>query len=531
MNNDSLITNVSLVEKIFHTKTAERWLYDEIRDTTNIDSDIFSLINNFHQIKVSTPKLYVGVSFAFSKVGIFVQNKPYILLGIDCETISEDLLALIMLGLRLSSDNEKKVVIFCGDKLTGGKLIQINQNILMLNILLLMRAQNYDSYSTNNLFSNIISNFKPESIVNINLEYIDYLTGDYSLLLNSLGIRTSKIFLNNPNDIACRQDRQFLAELNSGKFHYNELWVRSTLAQEYLFDIYKYRNISIEVYDSTIINESIKKIIFDRKESTEEHKLNKTTFTLCFIRQNRVDVSCVLNLHQEKELVIPTLHSVNRMLSFTNKRALAVELIIILDSGDEKTKEILYGAKNVGLLNNNTRLIEVDHKNLGASRRVGVNQALGEYIAFLDGDDLYSENWITQALSTCRASVGKEIICHPEINVYFGAEQRLFWHPDGSRVEIPEEGLLLDNYWTSLSFAKRQIYLDIPILDIDHESGFGFEDWHWNLETSALGIEHKIAPRTLHFIRLKPSGSLNKISAAHNVMTRPSAYARKILFN
>ena len=61
-------------------------------------------------------------------------------------------------------------------------------------------------------------------------------------------------------------------------------------------------------------------------------------------------------------------------------------------------------------------------------------------------------------------------------------------------------GLAIENYWTALSFAAREIYLHHRYPSTDLELGFGFEDWAWNMETIDAGVLHKIVPGTGHVI-------------------------------
>jgi hypothetical protein len=77
--------------------------------------------------------------------------------------------------------------------------------------------------------------------------------------------------------------------------------------------------------------------------------------------------------------------------------------------------------------------------------------------------------------------------------------------------------LLLDNLWTANTYAKREIYLSHPYRANDPTSGFGIEDWTWNMDTLAAGLQHLVAPGTVHLIRMR-KGSRTSHSSAEGLL-------------
>ena len=63
----------------------------------------------------------------------------------------------------------------------------------------------------------------------------------------------------------------------------------------------------------------------------------------------------------------------------------------------------------------------MDEGDLGRVRNALVPQTAGGFIAFLDADDLFSENWLADGLDTLTAAErpGERIIAHPEVNIIF----------------------------------------------------------------------------------------------------------------
>lgn len=161
-----------------------------------------------------------------------------------------------------------------------------------------------------------------------------------------------------------------------------------------------------------------------------------------------------------------------------------------------------------------TSIRSVNLQSLGGARNLGVTIASGQYIAFLDADDLFSENWLYSAFVASKETPGS--IIHPELNVFFG-KQNIWWpHIDQSSRAFEPEALLYHNYWTALAFCPKPILTQIPYHSFQIETGFSFEDWHWNCETISQNFIHRTAAKTAHFIRLKDSGSLNQDSNINN---------------
>ncbi len=95
--------------------------------------------------------------------------------------------------------------------------------------------------------------------------------------------------------------------------------------------------------------------------------------------------------YQKKDYVFETINNVLRQTYYK------FELIIIFDDNDKGTFEKIY---ELAKLDKRIKLIQND-KNLGAgiSRNVGLNYANGDYVCFLDADDLWDKNKIQEQLN------------------------------------------------------------------------------------------------------------------------------------
>jgi len=210
-----------------------------------------------------------------------------------------------------------------------------------------------------------------------------------------------------------------------------------------------------------------------------------------------MDVSIIINAHQEGPLLASAIKSVKQNIQQCKTKE-NFEVVLIADNPDYHTSQAL------NLIDNSIKVHEVRYSDLSSSRNFGIKNTEGEYIAFLDGDDIWSHNWLESALSVA----SRRVILHPEYNFFFGTENFIQRHIGMSDAKFDINLMRIANYWTSLSFAHRSIYENISYLSNDLKNGYGFEDWTWNCDSIAAGYTHEIVSNTAHFIRKKRSGSL-----------------------
>jgi len=230
------------------------------------------------------------------------------------------------------------------------------------------------------------------------------------------------------------------------------------------------------------------------------------------------DISCVLALHSEGLIAHKTIRSLNRAVRCAEEFGLSVEIVFALDRATPETKHYVEISP---VINPKSKIISADFGDLGLTRNLGIQHADGEYVAIFDGDDLTSENWLVHAYEINRAN--RRYVIHPEISVVFDQKTLVMYHPDQRARDFDEANLIIENYWTSLCFAARKTFLEIPYVSTPKSSGFGYEDWHWNCEVMARGFIHTIALGTAHFIRVKEGGGLNAETAMRNAVIPHSA--------
>lgn len=213
------------------------------------------------------------------------------------------------------------------------------------------------------------------------------------------------------------------------------------------------------------------------------------------------DVTVIINLHREGKACVPSIRSALAAVRRAGSAGTACEVILVLDRSDQTTLDV---AKEFGQPRG-IQLLQIDVGDLGLARNAGVQAAAGRYLAFLDGDDLWGDEWLLRAH---RAATREEhIVWHPQLSLIHGAAVRAVLHPNSDDATFDHDRFSLHNSWTALSFAARDVFLEVPFPVNRLDDGFGFEDWSWNEEILRRGLHHRTVPETFHAISLREDAS------------------------
>lgn len=231
------------------------------------------------------------------------------------------------------------------------------------------------------------------------------------------------------------------------------------------------------------------------------------------------DVSAVITFHREGLLAHKSLLSLGRCRAAAARSGITVEIVATLDRADAETERVVQAFHGHGQPDH---LLRPDVGDLGLSRNAAIAQARGRHVLVCDGDDYLSANFIIRCIETL-AHAGDSAIVHPELVMTFDAEHAMWWQTGSDAPDFDPACMLAANPWNACCFAARDIFLQTPyVLARAGETGFGFEDWHWNCETLAKGHPHLVAAGTVHYVRKKASGSLNAAHAAQRALIPPT---------
>lgn len=217
-------------------------------------------------------------------------------------------------------------------------------------------------------------------------------------------------------------------------------------------------------------------------------------------------LSIGITAHSEGVVLHKTLLSISRAVELLNAENISFEILLGLDNPTEET--IDYSVRIPSLFPNMAiKKFTTSFGNPGQARNNLVNKANGQYITFLDGDDLISSNWLTDAVQFLLShdSDDSPYVAHPETVVEFGADYNLIERHGA--IDKASDSLLsvYANRWNVVIMIRRQFLIDNPY---PYGQGYGFEDWYINCLTIYHGYRNTLIPHTSLFVRRKSSQSV-----------------------
>lgn len=218
----------------------------------------------------------------------------------------------------------------------------------------------------------------------------------------------------------------------------------------------------------------------------------------------RYDLTVAITAHNEGLVAHKTMRSILEATKKLEEKNISYEILIHIDNGDQETLDYFDTYKN----SNNVLIFKNKFGDLGSSRNFLVQKASGEYISFLDADDLVSDNWLLVAYQTIKESPS-EIVVHPEAVLNFGLNvPSVLTIQKESRDKKNDTVVMIgENRWCSVVMGKKETFLRIPYHKLG--DGYGYEDYIFNAETLKLKISHKIAKETVLFYRRSGSSMLS----------------------
>jgi glycosyltransferase involved in cell wall biosynthesis len=210
------------------------------------------------------------------------------------------------------------------------------------------------------------------------------------------------------------------------------------------------------------------------------------------------DLSLVVTVHSETLVCGPTMESAEHAVAAARAAGHSVQPIIALDNATDDTAD--YFAQSCFDDWERRVLHEGDP---GRVRNAIVPQTDGRFVAFLDGDDLFSENWLSDGVTRLKQAEdeGARMIAHPELNVIFDGGTQLNHNIGQASPLFTPHFLYVRNCYDTLCLTPRQAHLDVPYGGRDIARGISREDWQFGVETMARGWEHVVIPDTIIFKR------------------------------
>lgn len=136
-----------------------------------------------------------------------------------------------------------------------------------------------------------------------------------------------------------------------------------------------------------------------------------------------------------------------------------------------------------------------------AWRNAAMRVARGRHVAWADGTDLWSANWLLAAL---RAVIAEGGIWHPEMLVTYsgdhfsleGMSVRLLSASDGEL-----DALLSADTLPTGVLCEREVLASVPFPEEDATRGLGEIERWWHCNAVSAGWRHRVMPASFHYRR------------------------------
>lgn len=148
--------------------------------------------------------------------------------------------------------------------------------------------------------------------------------------------------------------------------------------------------------------------------------------------------------------------------SVLNQTYSRLELLIIDDGSNDGTREIINQQRQI---DDRIHLICLDNQGSGAARNEGLRRANGEYIAFIDADDYYDQNFLLQGMRL--AEQGCDCIVYNYQR--FNSDQETLYRVEPTPLKSYSavwNKLYRKECWDNLSFPQNMKIEDFEVVPI-----------------------------------------------------------------
>jgi glycosyltransferase involved in cell wall biosynthesis len=209
---------------------------------------------------------------------------------------------------------------------------------------------------------------------------------------------------------------------------------------------------------------------------------------------NKPLVTCIIPVFNGEKFIEAAIESV------LNQTYKTIEIIVIDDGSTDNTQKL------VKKFNGNVKYIYQSNSGSAAARNLGISKASGDFIGFLDSDDIWDKNKISLQLECFRNHLDIEA-CLCNIKLV-------------SDKEIPDDQyVILTPYSVCSILIKRETVSRVGYFNINLKYG---EDTDWFMRIKKLDIPLKILNEKLVYARLHKDNLTNSF----NVRTREEIFSK-----
>ncbi len=195
-------------------------------------------------------------------------------------------------------------------------------------------------------------------------------------------------------------------------------------------------------------------------------------------------------------VICPTYNSekyIEKTLSSVFKQSrLPDELILVDDGSTDRTTELLESQRELSKDKLKVIIITIQHKGPGAARNKGIKVASGDWIAFLDSDDVWKTNKLAEIERVITSQSKVNFICHDEIFIKKNGKRKIMRYGRNYREELSlfKQLYYSNMFSTSAVICKRSLLLEHGLFNEELQSAQDYELW--------LRLSSKIEPLFIH---------------------------------
>lgn len=184
-----------------------------------------------------------------------------------------------------------------------------------------------------------------------------------------------------------------------------------------------------------------------------------------------------------------------------------IEVVVIDDGSTDGTKKVL----ELYVRDRKIKYVYQENKGLAGARNAGIRNSKGEYVAFLDADDLFLPEKVAEQVKVLEENPDFDV-CYCDLTHFIDSSPRKYYH---HRYHYPSgnlfEPLLHRQFINPLTvFARRSVFEKFGFFD---ETLRRSEDWDLWLRWSHAGVKFFYLDKPLAYYRIQSTGNLSSIES------------------